>query len=507
MIEQMIEQSSDKPNPSSSSQATDSWQAVFMAADIAILVLDRNLHIQRFTPRASELFSLHTADYGRPLTDLTSTLNYTSLLDDVSEVLHKVTPLEREVSSDGAHWQRMQMRPYFGDQAAAEGVVITFVDITQLKQAEQALRASEEWAKLIVENVKEYAIFTLNKAGQIATWNPGAERILHYTDDEAIGQPGAIIFTPEDRAAGAVEYEIGTAVRHGQALDERWHIRKDGSRFWGSGVMTALRDEAGELRGFVKVMRDNTERQQAEEQLRASQEQLQALNASLAERVKARTEQVRNLAAELVLAEQKERQRIAHILHDDVQQLLYSLQIELSLLPEALPADDTINLTQLSQTLQAPLTQAIRLTRQLALDLTPPVLANEGLVEMLDWLALHMQQLHGLAVTLVSQANLLLPSREISVLLIQLVRELLFNVVKHAGVKQARVSLYGVSDGLAIEVSDEGRGFDPAESVSVPHTAGYGLPSVQARMLLVGGRVVIDAHRGAGTRITLHVPL
>ena len=503
----MIEQSSDKPTPTSSSQASDSWQAVFMAADIAILVLDRDLRIQHFTPRASELFNLHTADYGRPLTELTYNLNYSGLLDDVSEVLHKITPLEREVSSDGAHWQRMQMRPYFGAQDTVEGVVITFMDITQLKQAEQALRASEEWAKLIVENVKEYAIFTLNKAGQIATWNPGAERILQYTDDEAIGQTGAIIFTPEDRAAGAVEYEIGTAVRHGQALDERWHIRKDGSRFWGSGVMTALHDEAGELRGFVKVMRDNTERQQAEEQLRASQEQLQALNASLAERVKARTQQVRNLAAELVLAEQKERQRIAHILHDDVQQLLYSLQIELSLLPETLPADDTINLTQLSQTLQAPLTQAIRLTRQLALDLTPPVLANEGLVEMLDWLALHMQQLHGLAVTVVSQANLLLPSREISVLLIQIVRELLFNVVKHAGVKQANVVLYAVSDGLAIEVSDEGRGFDPPESASISQTTGYGLPSVQARMLLVGGRMVIDARRGAGTRIILHVLL
>jgi len=503
----MIEQSSDKPNPNKLSQAPDSWQAMFMAADIAILVLDRDLRIQRFTPRASELFNLHATDNGQPLTELTYNLNYSGLLDDVNEVLHKITPLEREVSSDGAQWQRIQMRPYFGDQDAVAGVVITFMDITQLKQAEQALRASEEWANLIVENVKEYAIITLNKAGQIATWNPGAERILQYTDDEAIGQPGAIIFTPEDRAAGAVEHEINTAVQHGQALDERWHIRKDSSRFWGSGVMTALRDEAGELLGFVKVMRDNTERQQAEEQLRASQEQLQVLNASLAERVKARTEQVRDLAAELVLAEQKERQRIAHILHDDVQQLLYSLQIELSLLPETLPADDTINLMQLSQTLQAPLTQAIRLTRQLALDLTPPVLANEGLVEMLDWLALHMQQLHGLAVTVVSQTNLLLPSREISVLLIQLVRELLFNVVKHAGVKQVTVGLYAVNDGLVIEVSDEGRGFDPAESVVISPTTGYGLPSVHARMLLIGGRVVIDTSPGAGTRITLHVPL
>src|SRR5688500_6620029 len=108
----------------------------------------------------------------------------------------------------------------------------------------------DEQFRLLMEEVTDYAIFFTDPERRIVTWNTGAARILGWTEDEIIGQEARIIFTPEDRAKGDPEREIGTAEAEGRAINERWHIRKDGSRFWGSGIVTALRGDTGELRGF-----------------------------------------------------------------------------------------------------------------------------------------------------------------------------------------------------------------------------------------------------------------
>lgn len=135
---------------------------------------------------------------------------------------------------------------------------------TRCSPTASALQNNETWFRLMQAEVKDYAIFMLDQEGCITTWNAGVERILGYQEAEFVGQDGALIFTSEDRAAGAPQQELETAVAEGRAEDERWHCRKDGSRFWASGVVTALHDASGELRGFVKVMRDCTDRKQAE---------------------------------------------------------------------------------------------------------------------------------------------------------------------------------------------------------------------------------------------------
>jgi two-component system CheB/CheR fusion protein len=109
---------------------------------------------------------------------------------------------------------------------------------------------------MIVENAVEYAIFSIDLERRITSWNTGAERLLGYTEEEALGKSGDIIFTPEDRAAKGPEKEAGTARREGRAADERIHMRKDGSRFRGTGTMMLMRNQAGEAVGLVKILRD-----------------------------------------------------------------------------------------------------------------------------------------------------------------------------------------------------------------------------------------------------------
>jgi PAS domain S-box-containing protein len=128
------------------------------------------------------------------------------------------------------------------------------------------LREIEERFQLFVDNVRDYAIFMTDAHGRVITWNLGVERLLGYTEAEFVGQLLSTIFTSEDVSSGAAAREVEIATKAGRSEDERWHLRKDGSRFWASGVLTALRDDRGELRGFAKVMRDITERKLAEEE-------------------------------------------------------------------------------------------------------------------------------------------------------------------------------------------------------------------------------------------------
>ncbi len=137
-------------------------------------------------------------------------------------------------------------------------------DITERKRTADVVRAAEERFRLMVESVKDYAIFSTDPQGLIDSWNTGAERVFGYPESEIIGQPVGTIFTPEDRASGRPESEMKTAAEKGRADDERWHLKKDGRHIFVSGTVTPIRDEAGRIQGFTKVARDITERKEAD---------------------------------------------------------------------------------------------------------------------------------------------------------------------------------------------------------------------------------------------------
>ena len=147
-------------------------------------------------------------------------------------------------------------------------------DVTEKNAVEKQLRHNEELLRLVLENAREYAILATDLNRRIRMWNAGAEQLVGFSVIEAMGQLADMIFTEEQRAAGAPEHEARTALLKGGAADERWHLRKDGSRFWGSGVMMAMRDATGLPIGFVKIFRDETTAREAQQALERSRTEL-----------------------------------------------------------------------------------------------------------------------------------------------------------------------------------------------------------------------------------------
>lgn len=172
-------------------------------------------------------------------------------------------------------------------------ILVHGVDVTDQVLARQRIVQSEEQFRTVFENAPD-AILLLDPERTILGWNPALESITGWTAAEAVGQSGDILFTPEDRAAGAPHQEASKAAESGQALDERWHLRKSGARFWGSGTMNALYHAEGGLRGFLKVFRDATERYEMERQIRQMNKEL---DARVKERTKSLEETVREAEA------------------------------------------------------------------------------------------------------------------------------------------------------------------------------------------------------------------
>ncbi len=239
-------------------------QNLINSTDIGTIFLDRSMRVVFFTPAVRSFFNLIPADYARPLSDITGKLRNDTLLEDAALVLERLQTIEREMPATDGRTFLIRLSPYRTEEDRIQGVVISFVDITERKRAESALRAAEEWRKLILESAEDFAIFTIDLERRVNSWNIGAQNVFGYQDKEIIGQSGDILFTPEDRQKNDPAKEAEHALSEGRAENERWHMRKDRSRFWGSGLTHPLRDDTGNPIGFVKIMRDLTEQKRIE---------------------------------------------------------------------------------------------------------------------------------------------------------------------------------------------------------------------------------------------------
>ncbi|MDQ6678602.1 MAG: PAS domain S-box protein [Acidobacteriota bacterium] len=166
-----------------------------------------------------------------------------------------------------------------------DGIFVHATDVTDMVVARKQVEESERRFRTLVDSAKDHAIIGMDLEGRVTNWNTGAERLLGFSESEILGQSSAIIFTQEDRGRKAPENELFLARNTGQAGNERWHLRKDGTRFWGSGTVTPLLDGSGGTAGFVKVFQDRTREREAREALRESEERFRQLADSMPQMV------------------------------------------------------------------------------------------------------------------------------------------------------------------------------------------------------------------------------
>lgn len=235
---------------------------------------------------------------------------------------------------------------------------------------------------------------------------------------------------------------------------------------------------------------------------------LRELTNSLEETVDVRTRQVRALAAELSVVEQQERSEIARTLHDELQQFLYGVQVQTKMLLNDVQANLNVDTDQLSvdpDRVERLLQQAIQTTRGLTVDLAPPVLDSDGLVESLQWLRSHLDHTRDFTVHLEGNGMTIDVPDEIRLVLFQAVRELLMNVHSHAKVAEAVVRIEEEDDHIVIDVEDRGCGFDVRRELN-NERAGYGLRTASERLRLLGGSFTIESTLDEGTTCTIVFP-
>ncbi len=410
-----------------------------------------------------------------------------------------VNHVNENVCRDGRRvWMTWTNKPMYDGNGQITEILAVGTDVTERKRAEEAIQKSEErFHRLFEEDITGDFIST--PEGQILLCNLAFARIFGFPSaQEAVGTSILDLYLdPRDRAP------LLARLRQQQRIErlEVWRKRRDGARIYIVENLVGHFNELGELYEIKGYIFDDTERKRAEEALRE-------LNATLEDKVAQRTaelqhraRQLQRLTLELSETEDRERRQLAEILHDDLQQQLAAAKFHLSLLHSRAKHDPSQQaiIAQVDQMLM----EAIQKSRNLSHELSPAVLYHADLAGAIHWLAGQLHAKHGLEIAVEAFGEVNVQSEALKTFLYKSAQELLFNVVKHARVNQARIRVRRRGRYVCLSVCDRGRGFDPQE---LRQTAGFGLFSIRERIELLGGRMKIRSVRGRGTTFHIVVP-
>jgi PAS domain S-box-containing protein len=398
------------------------------------------------------------------------------------------------VRKDGSRfWANVVITPLH-DEGKLLGFAKITRDLTQRKLQEENLQQlldSEERFRMLVDQVKDYAIFILDAKGNIATWNQGARRLKGYTADEIIGRHFSIFYTPEALAKDHPTKELNLAVRDGRYEEEGWRVRKDGSQFWANVVITALWDKRGNLTGFAKVTRDLTERKKEEDVLRLKTEELESFAHTLSHDLRAPLRSISSfaqiLAAEVNQMEEQERTAYVQKIYTSAQSM------------EAL-IRDVLKLSELSL---APMTEA-------------PIALDDIVEECLGLLAAEIQKTKATI-----EIKKPLPTVNANrTLLIQIFSNLLSNALKFkrkGGAPKVEIYAARKNGDCEIHVQDHGVGIPEQFHLSIfdvfqrgvadveTSGTGIGLAVVKKAVERIGGSIIVKSKEGEGSDFVLTV--
>ena len=401
---------------------------------------------------------------------------------------------------------------------------VAFEDVTDRIQAERTLRESEERFRLLIEGVQEYAIFQLDPEGNIVSWNAGAQRLKGYDSAEIIGHHFSIFYPEEDLMNDKPRDILAQATRDGQAQDEGWRVRKDGSRFWANVVVTSLHDSHGILLGFAKLTRDTTENRERAEALIKAKELLELrveqrtavltrvnheMRTEIAERQRAEEElrksrdQLRALAARLQSVREEERTYIAREIHDELGQACTAIKMDLALIGRKLTKRQTALRAKVDSSIQL-VDGTIVTLRRLASELRPRTLDDLGLPAALEAQAQEFESRTGIHCSVTLPEDPLTLDTDRSTAIFRIFQESLTNVARHAHATRVEARLRRENDRIIFQVFDNGTGFDPEVAKA---RKSLGLIGMQERALLLNGDFKTEGMPGSGTTMTLTIPL
>lgn len=496
--------------------------AIIDNSDDAIISKDLNGIITSWNDSAERIFG-YTAEeaIGQPITILVPD----ERLDEETRILNQLRQGERidhfETIREHKNGTRLNISLTISPIKDSEGSIVGASkiarDITDLKQArekrEELLREVENERKRLSEIFKHAPSFMCILRGPDHVFERANDLYMQLIgkDREVIGKTAREVF-PEVEGQGFFElldhvYETGepavltdTPIKLNRQQDSEQGLE---TRYLDL-VYQPLRDSDGSINGIFAQGVDLTERKQAKEELKS-------MNETLEERVKDRTksllsyqDQLRSLASQLNKAEENQRQKLAAELHDNLGQLLAIGKMKVGLLPKDKFSDETSeDLNELKEVID----EALTYTRELMSELKPPPSINKDMREGVNWVVEKLEK-HGLEVTIDDDGLPKPLNDEIKTTVLQSVKELLFNVIKHTSEKEAKLSLKSKEDELLITVEDKGKGFYLKNGELKPgKEGGFGLFNIQERIDLLGGRVDIETKPGIGTKVMLYIPL
>lgn len=503
-------------------RSEDRFSAIVNHATVGVVQAELDGRITFANQQYAQLLGYASAELvGRPLLDLVYPEDRAQAAGKFELLSTQRKPFQIEkrcLRKDGSTiWLHNSVGYLADSREEPAAAIIVCTDITERRRAEAALRESTEWLRLIIENAVEYAIFSMDLNRRITTWNSGAERLLGYTEEEAMGRLADIIFTDEDRRREAPALEAAAALAQGHSSDDRLHERKDGKRFWASGAMMPMRDAAGNAVGLLKILRDQSGQ-------RATQ---QALESSRADLLQAAQDN-ENARAALQAADEAKDRFLAVLSHELRNPLASISSASMALGTGRLGGEDQARAAEIvqrqAQVMKVLLDDLLDVSRlRLGKLVLHPITLTLGEV-----VASAIESTRGLVQAARHRLEVELPEEPVlvhadPVRLAQVISNLLINATKYTpdgGLIELRVVVQG--DFVALTLKDSGIGMEPARVEAMfgmfsqdagtgergQSGLGIGLALVRNIVELHHGRVRGESEGlGKGSRFTVELPV